>query len=1155
MNKPTLKPKARQSAEKIQRSQYIRNLFNLLLVLLGLVIVVQFMSYMQRQYSTIKANQTADNALTAIVETLDENTQKVNALTQRYHMDNQSVLSDIAYLLQTEHYAGLAQMTADEQAGIMSTLSATVGESGALFVIDRSGQILVAPQPQYNGRPLQECADLTDAQLALLTRSASEDGQLLSGTSRTTVAADGTEQMVYEEVLCHQTDVGFEAYLYSRPLTQEYFLVYAVNAAALDQQLNALRDLGPILSSVVVGEGGFVFAVDAATEQFRYYDNGAIQRSGQTIYDSGLTADALANEFNGLQTIDGVLYHCLSRTYSSPFYGKYTVITAVCAATDVFGYDRGAIALTAFVFLLCTGVFILYSSLLRLDPEQLLRYDEHVTNSREAARARKRGKAKSLRNVRVFKLHGEQYYLKEGIAQRLSAVLVIGILLVFAISWNSQMIVEITRGMEQSDTALRQLQVLFSNRDSSSEIIKDRYQNQYLSKIRLISFLLEEDPALLDCLNRDADNVHGYVGDDLEPLYNADGVQLRAAARSEQLIRLARNNGLDYIGVFDDHGHTLATSDAMWYYTLSREAGEQSTAFLDIITGKLDQYIQEPRHNDLGEYMQYVGAPFYYYTLAGDGPAAGRFVSRKEYDACRTDGSWPVDGTAYQVVRHRSVVIGGITDGTISEIMDATSNDALMRQVRVGQDGFVVLFDNTPEHVCVWSPHASSIGRSARELDIADEAFAGAFKGFTTVNGVAYFQSYVFDNGYWVATALPTASMLAGRDPIALVTAAVSALFFLLLFVLCIFSTESEEDMLLDVVEKQLGKNHDNGMVKVEMPSGKFKYVRSAASRFTETAIPWADMSTNQRLAAVLKYALSIIVVLIILVIIFCREIFGDQSAIVYIIHGSWEHGFNYFAVFSFVAVVLCVSAGSFVVTRIINFIIRNMGSRVETVGRLLLSVVKYGSVLFSIFYGLSLLGVSTAGLVTSASIMSIVIGLGAQSLISDILSGIFIVFEGAFRVGDIVTVGDFRGSVVDIGLRTTKIENTTGDIKIFNNSSIAGIINMTKKASKAICRISIEYGADLHHVERILKDALPGIGRRNPKIIDTPMYDGVDELADSSVILRVTAFCAEKDRIEIGRYMNRELFLLFRKHDIGIPFPQVTVSYEHEPESSEPTA
>lgn len=1149
MSKPTLVPKHTQTAEKTKRTSTARQLCNLVLIILGLVTVVQFMSFMQRRYSTIKANQTANTALTTIIETLDENTRKVQALTERYHAGNQSVLNDMAYLLQTDHYADLAGMTDDERAGIMSVLSSTVGESGALFVTDRNGQILVAPQPQYNGRLLQECASLTEDQMALLTRSVTENGQILSGTSRMAADSTGTERALYDEVLTRHTDVGFDAYLYSRPLTEEYYLVYAVNTAALDQQLDALRDLGPILSSVVVGEGGFVFAVDASTELFKYYRNGNALRSGQPIYDSGLTADVLTNEFNGLQTIDGILYHCLSRTYSSPFYGEYTVITAVCAAADVFGYDRGAITFTAVVFLMCTGVFVLYSSLLRLDPEQLLHYDEHVTNSREAARARKRGKTESLRNVRVFKLRGEQYYLKEGIAQRLSAVLVISILLMFTVSWNSQMIVELTRGMEQSETALRQLDVLFTNRDHSSEIIMDRYQNQYLSKIRLISFLLEEDPALLDRLNGDAANVYDYVDDDLEPIRNAYGKQLRSAAESEQLIRLARNNGLDYIGVFDDHGHTLATSDAMWYYTLSRESNDQSNAFLDIITGKRDQYIQEPRHNDFGEYMQYVGSSFHYYTLSGEGPEAGRFVSRKEYDACRASGSYLLDGTAYQVVRHRSVVIGGITDATISQIMDATSNDALMRQIRVGQDGFVVLFDNTAEHVCVWSPHASSIGRTARELDIADAAFSGTFKGFTTVEGVEYFQSYEFDNGYWVATALPTGSMLAGRDPIALITTAAAAVFFLLLFVLCIFSSETEEDLLLAVVERQLGRNFDNGMVKVEMPSGKFKYVRSAASRFTETAVPWSDMTTNQRLAAVLKYAISIIVVLMIVVIVFCREIFGDHSAITYIVHGNWEHGFNYFAVFSCVSVVLCVSAGSFVVTRIINFVIRNMGSRVETVGRLLLSVVKYGSVLFSIFYGLSLLGVSTAGLVTSASIMSIVIGLGAQSLISDILSGIFIVFEGAFRVGDIVTVGDFRGSVVDIGLRTTKIENATGDIKIFNNSSIAGIINMTKKASKAICRISIEYSADLPHVERVLKDALPSIGRRNARIIDTPTYDGVDELADSSVVLRVTAFCAEKDRIEIGRYMNRELFLLFRKHHIGIPFPQITVSYEHEPD------
>ena len=76
-------------------------------------------------------------------------------------------------------------------------------------------------------------------------------------------------------------------------------------------------------------------------------------------------------------------------------------------------------------------------------------------------------------------------------------------------------------------------------------------------------------------------------------------------------------------------------------------------------------------------------------------------------------------------------------------------------------------------------------------------------------------------------------------------------------------------------------------------------------------------------------------------------------------------------------------------------------------------------------------------------SIIRYIVGLGAQSLIKDIIAGIFIVFEGEFRVGDIVTIKEFRGTVLDIGLRTTKIMGMDGNIKIYNNSEISGITNV----------------------------------------------------------------------------------------------------------------
>lgn len=145
------------------------------------------------------------------------------------------------------------------------------------------------------------------------------------------------------------------------------------------------------------------------------------------------------------------------------------------------------------------------------------------------------------------------------------------------------------------------------------------------------------------------------------------------------------------------------------------------------------------------------------------------------------------------------------------------------------------------------------------------------------------------------------------------------------------------------------------------------------------------------------------------------------------------------------------------------------LGTRSETIGHLLLSVLKYGGATGVFFYCLYLIGVDSTSLLASAGILSLVIGLGAQSLIKDILAGIFIVFEGEFRVGDIVTIDGYRGKVMDIGLRTTKIMGIDGNIKIYNNSEISGVLNMTQATSFAMCQINIEYGQDIEYVEEVL--------------------------------------------------------------------------------------
>jgi len=220
---------------------------------------------------------------------------------------------------------------------------------------------------------------------------------------------------------------------------------------------------------------------------------------------------------------------------------------------------------------------------------------------------------------------------------------------------------------------------------------------------------------------------------------------------------------------------------------------------------------------------------------------------------------------------------------------------------------------------------------------------------------------------------------------------------------------------------------------------------------------------------------------------------------------------------------------------------------RSATIAKLVNSFIKYLIFIIAFMLILNAWGVDTATLLASAGILSLVIGLGAQSLIADILAGVFIVFEGEYQVGDIVIIDGWRGTVDEIGIRTTKIIDWQGNIKIINNSAISSIINQSKELSVTTCVVAVDYRESIPRVELVIKNNIDRIRAAIPEIVDGPYYKGVDSLADSSVNLLFVATVKEADYYVVQRALNREIKLIFDENNVSIPFPQVTIN---QPES-----
>lgn len=209
------------------------------------------------------------------------------------------------------------------------------------------------------------------------------------------------------------------------------------------------------------------------------------------------------------------------------------------------------------------------------------------------------------------------------------------------------------------------------------------------------------------------------------------------------------------------------------------------------------------------------------------------------------------------------------------------------------------------------------------------------------------------------------------------------------------------------------------------------------------------------------------------------------------------------------------------------------------TVVRLINNMVKCVATVIIIIAVLALWGIDTTALITGAGVLTLIVGLGMQSLISDVVAGLFIVLENEFNVGDIVTIDGFRGTVVSIGIRTTKLD-ALGNIKIVNNSDIRGVLNQTVNPSTAKSLIDIEYGESLERVEEIVKTKLPDI--KVEGVLGSISYDGVAALGASGVTLQFTALCNEGDIFAVQREMNKRLKTMLDENGVGIPFNQLVV-------------
>jgi len=331
-----------------------------------------------------------------------------------------------------------------------------------------------------------------------------------------------------------------------------------------------------------------------------------------------------------------------------------------------------------------------------------------------------------------------------------------------------------------------------------------------------------------------------------------------------------------------------------------------------------------------------------------------------------------------------------------------------------------------------------------------------------------------------------------------------------------------------------------------------FRYeLRQTAKRMVAEGILDEEMLRwVEDIARVLRVA--VILVVVILGVFFVLRTIGHPSAAAWSPASmvSWlvERG---------VRIVLLV-VGSYLAIKVSHLLLPKVGllirpydetpaaemerqKRAQTISSVL---QKFAAVVIVVVTVLMLLGeinVNTTPILTSLGVVGVALGFGAQQLVGDLIAGFFNIFENQIRVGDVAVINGTGGLVQEIRLRTTVLRAFDGAVHVFRNGSITTLSNLTKGYSYYVVDLGVAYKEDIDRVCQVVREVVAELQADEtygPSILEPVEILGVDDFADSAVVIKLRIKTLPIKQWDVGREFRRRLKYRFDREGIEIPFP-----------------
>ena len=228
---------------------------------------------------------------------------------------------------------------------------------------------------------------------------------------------------------------------------------------------------------------------------------------------------------------------------------------------------------------------------------------------------------------------------------------------------------------------------------------------------------------------------------------------------------------------------------------------------------------------------------------------------------------------------------------------------------------------------------------------------------------------------------------------------------------------------------------------------------------------------------------------------------------------------------------------------------LRTLTSLAESATRLIVWILA-GLTILAVF------GVPIGPLLASAGVAGLAVGLGAQTLIRDIIGGIFIVLEGQFHVGDVITVNAISGQVESLTLRYTVLRTLDGAYVVIPNGEIRIVQNLSRDWARAVIDVAVTPEEDVDRVVAVLRDLLAGLPNDlvlGPLVLEPGEVLGVEAIAPQQATVRLAVKTRPLEQWRVARELRRRILLALREAGVSVPYPR-TVTIIQPPDSAEPS-